>query len=162
MEKLAKLRPVFDRPVGKVTAGNSAQITDGAAWVMLASETWCPVITSASWDNSSTASGPDLIRHKWDWDPCYAMAPVMQRHGLDTPISIILKSTKPLPPRYWPAWPPGKMRIFAVMNWAVTPRSTAIDEERLNIDGGAVAVGHPVGSSGARIVLHMLKLLRTQ
>ena len=36
---------------------------------------------------------------------------------------------------------------------------TPIDEERLNIDGGAVAVGHPVGSSGARIVLHMLKLL---
>jgi acetyl-CoA C-acetyltransferase len=159
MEKLAKLRPVFDRPVGKVTAGNSAQITDGAAWVLLASE-----------DTVSRHHLPvmgQLVDSQWagldpaqmGLGPCYAMGPVMQRHGFDTPDIDYFEINEAFAAQVLACLAAWKDADFCRDELGRDTPFTPIDEDRLNIDGGAVAVGHPVGSSGARIVLHMLKLL---
>src|ERR671925_521600 len=100
-ESLAKLKPFFDRKYGNVTPGNSSQITDGAAWLVLASEE------------------------------------AVKNHGL-APIGRILDS-----------------------EWAgLDPALGEINPDRLNVDGGAIALGHPVGASGARIVLHLIKTLK--
>jgi acetyl-CoA C-acetyltransferase len=159
MEKLAKLRPVFDRPIGKVTAGNSAQITDGAAWVVLASE-----------DRVSRHNLPvmgQLVDSQWagldpaqmGLGPCYAMGPVMQRHGLDTPDIDYFEINEAFAAQVLACLAAWKDPDFCREELGRDTPFIPIDEDRLNIDGGAVAVGHPVGSSGARIVLHMLKLL---
>jgi len=160
IEKLAKLRPVFDKPVGTVTAGNSAQITDGAAWLILASEESVsrhklPVLgqlIDSQWaglDPAQMGLGPD-----------YAMAPIMQRHGLDTPDIDYFEINEAFATQVLACITAWKDPEFCRHELHRDTPFTPIDEERLNVDGGAVAVGHPVGSSGARIVLHMLKLLQ--
>ena len=66
METLAGLKPVFDKPFGKVTAGNSAQVTDGAAWLILAiGGRRVDATDCRCWGGSSTANGPAWIPRRW-------------------------------------------------------------------------------------------------
>ena len=159
MEKLAKLRPVFDRPVGKVTAGNSAQITDGAAWVVLASEDMVSRHNLPVMGQLVDSQWAGLDPSQMGLGPCYAMGPVMQRHGLDTPDIDYFEINEAFAAQVLACLAAWKDPDFCRDELGRESPFAPIDEERLNIDGGAVAVGHPVGSSGARIVLHMLKLL---
>jgi acetyl-CoA C-acetyltransferase len=159
LEKLARLRPAFDRDFGRVTAGNSSQITDGAAWVILASESAVeeyrlPVlgrIIDSGWAGLSPA--------QMGLGPVHAMTPVMQRHGLG-----------PGDVDYWEINEAFAAQVLAcVAAWAdeeycrnelnLPGAFGNLDMERLNVDGGAIAVGHPVGASGARIVLHLCHVL---
>ncbi len=159
MEKLAKLKPVFDRPFGMVTAGNSAQVTDGAALLILASEAavkkyQLPVlgrITDVQWAGLSPS--------QMGLGPAHAMAPILKRRAL-TPGKI----------DYWEvneAFAAQVLACLAAWQDADYCRSELgsdnpigdIDRSRLNVDGGGVSLGHPVGASGARIVLHLLHVL---
>jgi acetyl-CoA C-acetyltransferase len=159
MEKLAKLRPVFDRPIGKVTAGNSAQITDGAAWLVLASEDMVARHKLPVMGQLVDSQWAGLDPAQMGLGPCYAMGPVMQRHGLDTPDIDYFEINEAFAAQVLACLAAWKDPDFCREELGRDTPFTPIDEDRLNIDGGAVAVGHPVGSSGARIVLHMLKLL---
>lgn len=162
MDKLAKLKPVFDRPVGNVTAGNSAQITDGAAWLLLASE--------AAVERHGLKVMGRLIDSQWagldparmGLGPCYAMAPIMQRHGLDTGDLDYIEINEAFAAQVLACLAAWRDADFCRSELGRDTPFTPIDEERLNIDGGGVAVGHPVGTSGARIVLHLLKTLEQQ
>ena len=159
LEALARLRPVFDRPVGKVTAGNSAQITDGAACLLLAS-------AQAVQDHRLPVLGR-ILDSQWagldprhmGLGPVHAMAPIMTRWKLDSGDID-----------YWEINEAFAAQVIACLRaWTDAafcrerlglPRSfQAIPEERLNVDGGAISIGHPVGASGARIVLHLLRVL---
>ncbi len=156
---LAKLRPVFDRHFGRVTAGNSAQVTDGAALLILASEEavkqhQLPVmgrIVDSEWagcDPSQMGLGP-----------VHAMTPILKR-----------KRWKLDSVDYWElneafatqvlanveAW---KDKDYCVDELGSRAAIGEIDRSRLNVDGGGVSLGHPVGASGARIVLHLLHVL---
>jgi acetyl-CoA C-acetyltransferase len=162
MEKLAKLRPVFDRRIGNVTAGNSAQITDGAAWVLLASEDMLE-------KHSLTPMG-QLIDSQWagldpaqmGLGPSYAMAPIMQRHGLDSADIDYYEINEAFAAQVLACLAAWQDTGFCRDELGRDTPFSPIDEARLNVDGGAVAVGHPVGTSGARIVLHMLKVLKRE
>jgi hypothetical protein len=102
-EKLATLKPFFDRRVGQVTAGNSSQITDGAAVLLLASEAAVKkhklevlgVIEDCEWAALDPA--------EMGLGPAHASAPLLQRHGLGSTISITGRSTRPLRARCSPA-----------------------------------------------------------
>jgi acetyl-CoA C-acetyltransferase len=160
MAKLAKLKPVFDRDFGNVTAGNSAQVTDGAALLILASETAVekyslPVlarIVDSEWAGVDPA--------QMGLGPAHAMAPVLRRHKLK--IQDI---------DYWEINEAFAAQVLACLEaWKDTQycrnelglRSAlgAIDLARLNVDGGGISLGHPVGASGARIVLHLAHVLQ--
>jgi acetyl-CoA C-acetyltransferase len=67
MAGLARLKPVFDPPFGLITAGNSAQITDGAAWLILASDAALRKYGLPAWAGSSTANGPAWSPSRWVW-----------------------------------------------------------------------------------------------
>ncbi len=159
VEKLAKLAPVFDRPFGTVTAGNSAQVTDGAAMLILASEDavkkhQLPVLgrlVDCQWAGLEPA--------QMGLGPAHAMAPLLQRHDL-----------KPGNVDYWEINEAFAVQVLACVeawkdadyckNELDSPGAIGeIDMTRLNVDGGGVSLGHPVGASGARIVLHVLKTL---
>ena len=160
VEKLAKLKPVFDRPFGMVTAGNSAQVTDGAVWLVLASEDAVrrydlPVlgrIIDSRWAGLDPA--------QMGLGPVHAMAPLMAQHGFDSGDID-----------YWEINEAFSAQVLACLSaWqddeycreqlGCTRGFAPIDLERLNVDGGGVSMGHPVGASGARIVLHLLHVLR--
>ena len=160
MEKLAKLRPVFDKPVGNVTAGNSAQITDGAAWVILASEDMIarhdlPVLGKLV---DSQWSGLDPAQ--MGLGPAYAMAPVLARQGLDSTDIDYFEINEAFAAQVLACLAAWKDADFCRDELGRDAAFSAIDEARLNVDGGAVAIGHPVGCSGARIVLHLLQVLK--
>jgi acetyl-CoA C-acetyltransferase len=160
MEKLAKLKPVFDRQLGRVTAGNSAQVTDGAAWLILASAEAVekydlPVlgrIVDSHWSGLDPA--------QMGLGPAHAMNAILKQHRL-----------KPDDIDYWEINEAFAGQVLACLAaWRDEEysrrelgRSKAVGDiprERLNVDGGGVSLGHPVGTSGARIVLHLLKVMQ--
>lgn len=162
LESLGRLGPAFDRPVGRVTAGNSAQVSDGAAMLVLASEEAVarfdlPVLGSIV---DSQWSGLDPAQ--MGLGPVYAMAPIMQRHGLGSDdigaweineafAAQVLACTR--------AWQSDEFcREVLQQEKGFAP----IDEQRLNVDGGGISLGHPVGASGARITLHALKVMQRE
>ena len=160
IEGLAKLRPVFDRPDGKVTAGNSAQITDGAAWVILASEEMVsrhelPVLGTLV---DSQWAGLDPAQ--MGLGPAHAMAPIMQRHGLDSGDIDYWEINEAFAAQVLACLAAWEDAEFCHNEFGRDQPFSPIDQERLNVDGGSIAIGHPVGASGARIVLHLLQTLK--
>lgn len=160
MVALAKLKPFFDKHYGKVTAGNSSQITDGAAWLVLASADAVERFGLKPLGRIVDSEWAALAPEQMGLGPVHAAQPILQRHGLC--------------PGDLDAWELNEafaaqviacLRAFgddAYFNehFGIDKAPGAPDPARLNIDGGAVALGHPVGASGARIVLHLLQVLR--
>ncbi len=159
VEKLGGLKPVFDKPFGKVTAGNSAQVTDGAALLILASETavnkWDLPVLGRIVDSEWAGLDPAQM----GLGPVHAMTPIMKRHKFqleDIDYWEINEAFATQVLACLAAWNDKKyckeeLHIRGVMG--------ELDESRLNVDGGGVSLGHPVGASGARIVLHLLHVL---
>jgi acetyl-CoA C-acetyltransferase/acetyl-CoA acyltransferase len=152
-EKLATLRPAFasagDRPYGTVTAGNSSQITDGAVALLVMSERRARELQlqplARLVDYAVTGCAP----RRMGLGPVGAIGKVLATTGLDLDALSIIEINE----------------AFAVQVLAVTRKLEAdglgrLDPERLNRCGGAIALGHPVGASGARLVLTALHQLR--
>ncbi len=160
VENLAKLKPFFDRTYGKITPGNSSQITDGAAWLLLASaeavEKWQlqPIgkITDTQWAGLDPA--------QMGLGPVHAATPILQRHGLglnDLDAWEINEAFAAQVQGCLKAWNDDS---YCREHLGLDGALGELDTTKLNVDGGAIALGHPVGASGARIVLHLLHVLR--
>jgi acetyl-CoA C-acetyltransferase len=160
VENLAKLKPFFDRRYGNVTAGNSSQITDGAAWLVLASETavakyQLPVlgtIVDSEWAGLDPA--------QMGLGPAHAATPLLRRHGLqlgDIDAWEINEAFAAQVIACLRAWADD---AYCKSELGLERALGRLDEAKLNVDGGAIALGHPVGASGARIVLHVLNVLK--
>jgi len=159
-QSLSRLRPVFDRHFGNVTAGNSAQITDGAACLILASEAAVKKHQLSPIGKIIDTQWAGLDPAQMGLGPVHAMAPIMQRHKLDTQDID-----------YWEINEAFSAQVLACLKaWTdinyctnelqLKQAFSEIPRDRLNIDGGGISLGHPVGASGARIVLHLLNTLR--
>jgi acetyl-CoA C-acetyltransferase len=160
VESLAKLRAVFDRLHGLVTAGNSAQVSDGAAWLLLASEDAVKEHKLEPLGRIVDCAWAGLSPSQMGLGPAYAVSALMTQNKLD--ISDI---------NYWEINEAFATQVLACVRAMADKefceielgRSNAIgeiDQECLNIDGGGISLGHPVGASGARIVFHLLKTLQ--
>lgn len=159
MEGLAKLRPFFDRKYGNVTPGNSSQITDGAAWLVLASEEAVRRHGLAPIGRILDSQWAGLDPAQMGLGPVHASTPILQRNGLklqDLDYWEINEAFAAQVLGCLAAWQDEK---YCRDQLGLDHAMGELDQERLNVDGGAVALGHPVGASGARIVLHLLKLL---
>ncbi len=160
VEKLAKLSPVFEKPYGQVTAGNSSQITDGASWVILASEQAVKehglepkaVIAGSAWaalDPSIMGLGPVLCTNA-----------LFKRHDLGVHDIDLWELNEAFAAQVL-----GCLAAFEDEEFCTTAlgRDGAIghiDHTKLNVDGGAISLGHPVGTSGNRIVLHLVNAMQ--
>jgi acetyl-CoA C-acetyltransferase len=162
VKKLAKLKPIFDRKYGKVTAGNSSQVTDGAASLLLASAEAVkkynlPVlakIIDANWG----ALSPEMM----GLGPVYATTPMLQRNNLslnDVDYWEINEAFSAQVIGCLKAWEDDK---FCQDELGLNKAFGSLAIEKVNIDGGAIALGHPVGASGARITLHLANVLRRE
>lgn len=160
VEKLAKLKPVFEPPYGRVTAGNSSQITDGASWVILASEEAVErhklepraVIRDSAW----AALDPSVM----GLGPVLAASELLKRHGHglgDIDLWEINEAFAAQVIACLRAWESDDF-CRDILNLDAALGS--LDRERLNVDGGAIGLGHPVGASGNRIVLHLVNALQ--
>jgi len=137
LEAMANLKPAF-RPDGTMTAGTSSPLSDGAAAVVVTSRrtadrlglNWLAEITA-----HSTVAGPDSTLQ---YQPAYAIEKACKTGGL-SPSELDLVEIN---------------EAFATVGIAST-RRLGLDPARVNVDGGAIALGHPLGMSGTRITLHL-------
>jgi acetyl-CoA C-acetyltransferase len=145
MEALAKLKPVFKRDGGTVTAGNSSGLNDGAAMLTIASEEYAaahgisPLVQIVSY--AAIGVDPALM----GIGPAAAVPLALKRAGLQTQDINLFELNE----------------AFAAQSLAVV-RDLGIDVERVNIAGGAIALGHPIGASGARVVVTLAHTMRKQ
>ena len=159
MAQLSKLKPVFDRGFGKVTAGNSAQVTDGAASLILASEAavkrhGLPVIGRIV-DSQWAALDPSQM----GLGPVHAATPLLTRHGLRFSEVDYWEINEAFAAQVLACLAAWQDKEYCRKELGLAKAMGSIDRNRLNVDGGGVAIGHPVGTSGARIVLHLLRVL---
>lgn len=157
---LAKLKPFFDKKFGLVTAANSSQITDGAAMLILASQEAVdryklPILGRVI-DTQWAALEPEVM----GLGPVFASTPILQRQKLalsDIDYWEINEAFAAQVLACLVAWEDDK---FCKERLGLDAALGTLDQDRLNVDGGAVALGHPVGATGARIVLHLLHVLK--
>jgi acetyl-CoA C-acetyltransferase/acetyl-CoA acyltransferase len=157
---LAKLKPQFDRRNGTVTAGNASQITDGAVALLVMSETrarelGCQPLGALT---GYAYTGCDPMR--MGLGPVYAMTRVNDQTRLTLDDADLIEINEAF-----------AAQVLAVLRCArsgefartMLGRETALGEiplEKLNVNGGAIALGHPVGATGARLVLTALRELK--
>ncbi|MDT7943787.1 MAG: acetyl-CoA C-acetyltransferase [Dehalococcoidia bacterium] len=142
MEKLARLRPAFANG-GTVTAGNASGINDGAAAVVLASKRKVRELglEPLAWVKAYASAGvPPRIM---GMGPVPAVRKVLERAGLSLGDIDLIEANE----------------AFAAQSLAVG-RELGWDWERVNVNGGAIALGHPIGASGARILVTLLYEMR--
>lgn len=160
IEQLAKLKPIFDKPFGNVTAGNSSQVTDGAALMILASATAVKKYALKVVGRIRATQWAGCDPKEMGLGPVYAITQLLEKQK-------ILKEDI----AYWEineAFSGQLLGCLSAFNDAgychdylgLSSRFGEINLDRLNVDGGAIAIGHPIGASGARIVLHLLQVLK--
>lgn len=158
--QLARLRPVFDPKYGQVTSGNSSQITDGAALVVVAAERAVqryrlPVL--GEWLGHAWAG---VDPREMGLGPVHAVAKLLTRRQVKMTDLAQMELNEAFAAQVLAcqaAWDSPK---YARAELGLDAPLGAMAPERLNPEGGAIACGHPVGASGARLVLHLLKSLK--
>lgn len=160
VEKLGTLNPVFEKPYGQVTAGNASQVTDGASWCILASaeaverHKLTPIARLV--DSEWAALDPSVM----GLGPVMSATPLLTRHGWgrdDIDLWEINEAFAAQVLACLAAWQDAK---FCRDVLGLDDSFGAIPRDKLNIHGGAIALGHPVGTSGNRIVLHLANALK--
>jgi acetyl-CoA C-acetyltransferase len=159
-ESLAKLGPVFERPWGQVTAGNSSQITDGASWVILASEeavakhglTPKAVILDSQW----SALDPSIM----GLGPVLSATEILKRNELTLADIETWELNEAFATQVLGCLAAWNDEKFCREILGLDGAAGQIDHAKLNVDGGAISLGHPVGTSGNRIVLHLVNAMK--
>ena len=155
-ERLARLRTIFDRQTGTVTAGNSSQITDGAVALLVGSEAAASRLGLEPLGRliSYAYSGCDPAR--MGLGPVNAIALAKQRCGLGPEDADLVELNE--------AFAAQALAVLSALRdpsrCGLDSSPGAIEEEKLNRRGGSIALGHPVGATGARLVLTALDQLR--
>jgi acetyl-CoA C-acetyltransferase len=162
MEKLAKLKPAFDKEKGTLTAGNSSPLTDGASCILLASEDWArqqglPVLAYITFAELAAIEYIDH-RHNLLMSPVYASTRMLKKAGLT------LQDFD-----YYEIHEAFAAQVLATLKIWESKELTAqfgldaplgsIDRSKLNVKGSSLAAGHPFAATGGRVLATMAKLL---
>lgn len=160
LEQLAKLKPAFERPFGDVTAGNSSQVTDGACWVILASEAAVDShrlsVLGRIVDSEWAALDPSIM----GLGPTLASTALLRRHELGAAQIDAWELNEAFAAQVLACLAAWQDDRFCRDVLGLDQPLGTIERDRLNVDGGAISLGHPVGTSGTRIVLHLLHVLK--
>ena len=159
VEKLAKLKPVFDRTYGNVTAGNSSQVTDGAAMLILASEDVVNEYGLKPLGRIVDTNWGALDPAEMGLGPVHAITPLMMRNGLGWNDIDAVEVNEAFAAQVLGCLAAWESADYCREHFGLEQPFGRLDRAKLNVDGGAIAIGHPIGASGARVVLHVLKVL---
>jgi len=161
LDKLNSLRPVFDKKFGNVTAGNSSQVTDGAALVLLASEDAVKKYNLNVMAKITDINWAGLNPKVMGLGPVYSTTDMLIRNNLglnDIDFYEINEAFATQVLACKKAWEEDK---FCQEELGLKGAFGSLDMDRLNIEGGAVAMGHPIAATGSRIILRLAKVLES-
>ena len=159
MEALAALPPVFDRKFGTVTAGNSSQITDGAVALLVMTEKKASELGFMPIGRLAAYAYAGCDPKRMGLGPAFAIAKTQRLPGLSLEQADIIEVNEAFAAQVLAMEALLKSDTFALsmnLNHAIGE----IPVEKLNVNGGAIALGHPVGATGARLILTSLKELQ--
>ena len=161
MEALGKLRPVFDRKYGSITAGNASPLTDGGSAVLLMSEEkaralgYEPLGYIRSWSYASLAPEGQLLQ-----GPAYAAPAALDGAGMKLADIDLIDMHEAFAAQIL-----SNMKAFASKKFAQEELGRSeplgeIDFDRYNVNGGSIAIGHPFGGTGGRVTVQLLSELK--
>jgi acetyl-CoA acyltransferase len=160
LEQLAALKPVFDKRYGSLTAGNSSPLTDGAAAVLLASEEKAkalglvPLARIRSYAYAALDPSDQLLQ-----GPAYAAPIALDRAGLTLADMDLVDMHEAFAAQVLSNLQAFGSKAFAEKELGRSAPLGEIDPARLNVSGGSIALGHPFGATGARMILQVSREL---
>lgn len=163
LEKLGKLKPAFDMSSsGTLTAGNSSPLTDGAATVLLSSEEWAHAhgLPILGYITDFEVAAIDMKKEGLLMAPAYAVPRMLKRQNLKLQDFDFYEIHEAFAAQVLCTLKAWESDEFCTKRVGVSGALGSIDRSKLNVVGGSVALGHPFGATGARLVATMGELLR--
>ena len=161
MEALAKLKPIFDRYSGTVTAGNSSQVTDGAAALLVVSEARARELQLEPLGYLRAFAVAGVEPQRMGIGPAHAIPKVLKKAGMALKDIQAFEINEAFAVQVLACLKALESERFA-KEFGYEGYTGGIDPKILNVNGGAIALGHPVGATGSRLILTMLKHLKRQ
>ncbi|SHK37953.1 3-ketoacyl-CoA thiolase [Marinobacter antarcticus] len=163
LEKLATLKPVFDRERGTMTAANSTALTDGASCVLLASEEWAKAhnLEVKAWLTFSEVAAVDFVDKKEGllMAPAYAVPRLLEKAGLTLQDFDFYEIHEAFAAQVLSTLKAWEDPAFCKDKLGLDKPLGSIDRNKLNVKGSSLATGHPFAATGGRIVATLAKLL---
>jgi acetyl-CoA C-acetyltransferase/acetyl-CoA acyltransferase len=166
IEGLEKLKPYFEKVTGTVTVANSSQITDGAAFAILMRESKAKELVNSGENNLEILgyirdfAYAGLDPSRMGLGPVFAAKKVFDKTGLSLADMELIEINEAFAAQVIACKKAFASVEFCQKHFGTDQAFGEIDSEILNVNGGAIALGHPVGMSGARIIIHLLRELK--
>lgn len=160
--KLAKLKPYFDRRYGTVTVGNACPITDGAAMLLVMRRDKAESLGYRPLARIAGYGYRGLQPQRMGLGPVFASPVALQRAGIDMQQIGLVELNEAFAAQVLACTTAFASDQFARDELGLSKAIGEIDPERLNVQGGAIALGHPVGATGSRLVLTLMQQMRRQ
>lgn len=160
LESLEKLKPVFDTLTGSVTAGNSSPITDGGACVILMRESKAKELGLKPLGYIKEFASAGLDPSRMGLGPVYATSKLLAKTNLKVSDFDLIEINEAFAAQVLAVMKAFESDEFAKTKLGRDKALGAIDLNKLNVNGGAIALGHPLGASGARLILTLLRELK--
>lgn len=157
LEALAKLRPFFDKQTGTITAGNSCPITDGAAMVLLMSREKAEALGYKPAARILSYGFAGLEPERMGLGPAYSTPLALKRAKLSLKDIGLVELNEAFAAQVLSCVKALNSDKFAQEKLGLSQKVGEIDMNIVNVNGGAIAVGHPVGATGTRLVLTLMK-----
>jgi acetyl-CoA acetyltransferase family protein len=160
LDALARLKPVFDRKVGTVTAGNASQITDGAVALLVMSELKASELGYTPLGAIAGYAYAGCEPSRMGLGPVFAIAKAERQTGLTVADADLIEINEAFAAQVLAVLSCMESEKFARKMLGRDRPLGPVPREKLNLNGGAIALGHPVGATGARLILTSLKELK--
>ena len=157
-EALAKLKPFFEKGTGTVTAGNSSQVTDGACAILVVSESRAKELGMKPLGYLRSFAFAGVEPNRMGIGPAHAIPKALKKAGMKLSDMQAVEINEAFAAQVLACERALASEKFS-KEFGYEGYTGAIDPAKLNVHGGAIALGHPVGASGARLILTMLKHL---
>jgi acetyl-CoA acyltransferase len=159
LDALTKLKPSFDSLTGSVTAGNSSPLTDGAAAVLLMKESKAKELKIEPLGYILDYAESGLQPSRMGLGPVFATAKLLARTGMKLSDFDLIEINEAFAAQVLAVAKAFSSDAFARKELGLDRALGNIDMQKLNVNGGAIALGHPLGASGTRLILTILKEL---
>ena len=160
LEKLKKLRPYFDRRYGTVTVGNACPVTDGAVALLLMSRKKAESLGYKPQAVIKSFAYAGCSPSRMGLGPVFATPIALKRAGLTLKDMDLIEINEAFSAQVLACQEAFSSNKFAKENLNLDQAVGEIDPEKLNVNGGAIALGHPVGATGSRLVLTLMKEMK--
>ncbi len=157
---LQKLRPYFDRKTGTVTVGNASQVTDGAVAALVMSEAKAKSMGLQPLGYLSAYAYAGLEGSRMGLGPVYACARLFKKTGMGLDDFELVELNEAFAAQAIACERAFASHEFAQKHLGRDQALGTLDRDKINVNGGAIALGHPVGATGARLIVTLLKELR--